>query len=179
MIRRFAIKVFCLCALGLSLTITGLAQNAPPPAAASPPAPADQAQPTRGRRGGGRGNPTPPCGSAVTGKNMAPTSRCFEMRTYTVRAEGPGDINLLHARFRDVTTRLFVKHGMQLVGFWQPVAQPDTLVYMLAYKDNAARDASWAAFNTDPEWVEARTKMNVGVGVVSVFLNAADYSPIK
>jgi hypothetical protein len=110
---------------------------------------------------------------------MAPTSRCFELRTYTVRAEGPGDINLLHARFRDATTRLFLKHGMELVGFWQPVAQPDTLIYMLAYKDNAARDASWAAFNTDPEWVEVRTKMNVGVSVVSVFMNAADYSPIK
>ena len=179
MTYRFAIKPLCFCVLGVSLTVTGLAQNAAPPAPASPATPADQAQPPRGGRGGGRGNPTPPCGSAVTGKNMAPTSRCFELRTYTVRPDGPGNIDLLHARFRDVTARLFVKHGMSLVGFWQPVATPDTLVYMLAYKDNAARDAQWAAFNADPEWVEARTRMNVGVGVVSVFLNAADYSPIK
>ena len=179
MTYRFAIKPLCFCVLGVSLTVTGLAQNAAPPAPASPATPPDQAQPARGGRGGGRGNPTPPCGSAVTGKNMAPTSRCFELRTYTVRPDGPGNIDLLHARFRDVTARLFVKHGMSLVGFWQPVATPDTLVYMLAYKDNAARDAQWAAFNADPEWVEARTRMNVGVGVVSVFLNAADYSPLK
>ena len=110
---------------------------------------------------------------------MAPASRCFELRTYTVRPDGPGNIDVLHARFREVSARLFIKHGMNIVGFWQPVAMPDTLVYMLAYKDNAARDAQWAAFNADPEWVEARTKMNVGLGVVSVFMNASDYSPIK
>ena len=178
MTNRFAITSLRLCVFGVLLTVTGFAQNAAPQAPATP---ADQAQPARGGgRGGGRGgNPTPPCGSAVTGRNMAPASRCFELRTYTVRAEGPGDINLLHSRFRDATTRLFVKHGMQIIGFWQPVAQPDTLMYILAYKDNATRDAQWAAFNADPEWVETRTRMNVGVGVVSVFMNAADYSPIK
>ena len=171
MTQRFAIKSLSLCLLGLSLSVTGLAQTPPSPAA-----PAGQAQPARGGRGG---NPTPPCGSAVTGKNMAPTSRCFELRTYTVRPDSPGNIDVLHARFREVSQRLFLKHGMNVIGFWQPVAMPDTLVYMLAYKDNATRDAQWAAFNADPEWVEARTRMNVGLGVVSVFMNAADYSPIK
>src|SRR4051812_21215451 len=139
MIHRLAAKFLCVCVLGSSLTVPALAQTPPSPAVPVA-APADQAQPARGGRGGGRGgNPTPPCGSAVTGKNMAPTSRCFELRTYTVRPEGPGNIDLLHARFREVTARLFVKHGMAIVGFWQPVATPDVLVYMLAYKDNAAR----------------------------------------
>jgi hypothetical protein len=178
MTQRLAAKSLWLCVFGVLLTVTGLAQNAAPPAPATPAAPADQAQPARGGgRGGGRG--TPPCGSAVTGRNMAPTSRCFELRTYTVRPDSPGNIDVLHARFREVSQRLFLKHGMNVIGFWQPVAMPDTLVYMLAYKDNATRDAQWAAFNADPEWVEARTRMNVGLGVVSVFMNASDYSPIK
>jgi hypothetical protein len=180
MTRRLAATSLWLCVLALSLGVTAFSQTPAPAAPATPAGQAQPAQPSRGGgRGGGRGNPTPPCGAAVTGRNMAPTSRCFEMRTYTVRPEGPGDINLLHARFRDATVRLFVKHGMEIVGFWQPVATPDTLIYILAYKDNAARDAQWAAFNADPEWVETRTRMNVGVGVVSVFMNAADYSPIK
>jgi hypothetical protein len=115
----------------------------------------------------------------VTGKNIAANSRCFELRTYTVQPDSPGTIDLLHSRFRDVTNRLFVKHGMTIVGFWQPLTKPDTLVYMLAYKDNAARDAEWAAFNADPEWVKARTEMNVRVQVDQVFMNAADYSPLK
>jgi hypothetical protein len=176
MIQRFAVKSICLSGLlGLSMTVTGFAQNAAPPA---PSAPAAQAQPARGGRGGG--NPTPPCGSAATGvKNTAADSRCFELRTYAVQPESPGNIDVLHKRFREVSQRLFLKHGMNVIGFWQPVATPDTLIYMLAYKDNAARDAEWAAFNADPEWVKARTEMNVRLMVTQVFMNAADYSPIK
>src|SRR4051795_5870689 len=74
--------------------------------------------------------PTPACGPNLPGKNVAKNSRCFELRTYTVRAGG-GDINLLPARFRDHTNALFKKHGMTIVGFWQPVAKPDQLIYIL------------------------------------------------
>src|SRR6187402_652164 len=101
----------------LSLALSAAAQNAAPAAPPAPATGADQAQPARGGRGGRGGTPTPPCGSAVTGRNMAPTSRCFEMRTYTVRPDGAGNIDILHARFREVTARLFVKHGMSIVGF--------------------------------------------------------------
>jgi hypothetical protein len=163
-----------ICAFGFvvaSLAIQINAQNAP-----AGQMPAGQAQPARGGRGPAV---TPPCGPAVTGKNIAANSRCFELRTYTVRAEGPGNLDLLHSRFRDATTKLFVKHGMTIVGFWQPLTKPDTLIYLMAYKDNAARDAEWAAFGADPEWVKTRTEMNVGTQVESVFLNATDYSPIK
>ena len=59
------------------------------------------------------------------------------------------------------------------------VAKPETLIYMLAYKDGAARDAAWAAFGADPEWVKTRTAMQVNVQVDNVFMSATDYSPIK
>ena len=121
--------------------------------------------------------PTPACGPNLTIKNADKQSRCFELRTYTVR-EG-SSIDLLHSRFRDHTTALFKKHGMTVIGYWQPVAKPDTLIYILAYKDAAARDASWAAFNADPEWVKTRTEMQVNVQVENTFMAATDYSPIK
>jgi NIPSNAP protein len=136
---------------------------------AAAPAPAGQA--ARGPQ------PTPPCGPNLTIKNVDKQSRCFELRTYTVR-EG-SSIDLLHSRFRDHTTALFKKHGMTIVGYWQPVAKPDTLIYILAYKDAAARDAAWAAFNADPEWVKTRTEMQVNVQVDNVFMAATDYSPMK
>ena len=60
---------------------------------------------------------------ASPAKNIASDSRCFELRTYTVKGEGPGSIDLLHSRFRENTNRLFRKHGMTIVGFWQP-AEP-------------------------------------------------------
>src|SRR5438034_4606771 len=75
---------------------------------------------------------TPPCGPGVDIKNTAAESRCFELRTYTVRAGGSAEV--LHARFRDHTIALFQKHGMTVVGFWQPVARLDQLVYILAYR---------------------------------------------
>ena len=93
-----------------------------------------------------RPDPTPPCGPAVTGKNIGKDSRCFELRTYTVQPDSPGNIDLLHSRFREHTNKLFVKHGMTIVGFWQPLTKPDTLIYLMAYKDAATRDAEWAAF---------------------------------
>ena len=122
--------------------------------------------------------PTPACGPNVPMKNVAKDSRCFELRTYTVR-EGGGNIDVLHARFREHTNRLFKKHGMTIVGFWQPVAKPDQLIYILAYKDAAARDASWAAFQADPEWVKVRADMAVTLTVDNVFMVATDYGPIK
>src|SRR3954471_5917723 len=108
--------------------------------------------------------PTPACGPAFQTKNTAKTSRCFELRTYTVR-EGSGNIDVLHARFREHTNALFRKHAMTIVGFWQPVAKPDQLIYILSYKDAAARDAAWAAFQADPDWVKTRADMAVNVQV--------------
>ena len=141
-------------------------------AAAGAQAPAPQ-------RGGAA--PTPPCGPGVTGKNIASDSRCFELRTYTVKGEGPGSIDLLHSRFREHTNRLFRKHGMTIVGFWQPTTpgMENTLIYLLAYKDGAARDAAWSAFRTDPDWTEVTKKMQVGTAVQSVFMNSTDYGPMK
>lgn len=123
--------------------------------------------------------PSPACGPGqpASSKSVDKASRCFELRTYTVR-EG-SSIELLHSRFREHTSTLFRKHGMTIVGYWQPVDKPNTLIYILAYKDNAARDAAWAAFNTDPEWVKTRTEMAVNVQVESVFMGATDYSPLK
>jgi hypothetical protein len=130
--------------------------------------------------GRGPSGPPAPCGPGLTDvKNVVADSRCFELRTYTVRAEGPGDIDMLHKRFRDHTIRLFTKHGMTVVGFWHPTNKPNALVYLMAYKDRAARDASWAAFSADPEWAKVRMELNVGVTVESVFMSATDYSPMK
>jgi hypothetical protein len=142
---------------------------------------AQAGQPAAGGQGAGRAPapPTPACGPNLPAaiKNVAKDSRCFELRTYTVQQGS--SIDLLHSRFRDHTNALFKKHGMTIVGFWQPVAKPDQLIYILAYKDAAARDAAWAAFGADPEWVKTRTEMAVNVQVENVFMSATDYGPIK
>ena len=166
MIQRFRI-LHAIVLSGVFVAVSAVSAGAQAPAAPA------------GR--GGPPNPTPPCGPGVTGKNVASDSRCFELRTYTVRAEGPGSIDLLHDRFRQHTNRLFRKHGMTIVGFWQPLnsGMDRTLIYLLAYKDGAARDAAWNAFRNDAEWKDVTSKMQVGTQVESVFMNSTDYGPMK
>jgi len=111
--------------------------------------------------------------------NVVKDSRCFELRTYTLRPGGRGDLDLLHKRFREATLPYFKRHNMEVVGFWQPVSRPDTLIYLLAFKDAAARDAAWAAFQADPDWIKARNEMTVDLTVVNEFMIATDYGPVK
>jgi NIPSNAP len=176
-------------AITLGLSATFASAQAPPagqaPGAGQAPAagqtPAAGAAPARGGRGGNNGNAPDSCGPNPPPevKNAAKDSRCFELRTYTLRPGGVGDIDLLHARFRQHSIRLLTKAGMTVVGIWQPVAKPDTIVYLVAYKDAAARNAAWTAFNADPEWVKVRTEMNVGISVEQTFMVATDYGMLK
>lgn len=110
--------------------------------------------------------------------------KVFEMRTYYT---APGKMSDLHKRFRDHTCKLFEKHGMELVGFWEPVDEKsglgEKMVYILAYPSREAATASWKAFLADPEWHKARDASEKSGKIVtkveSVFLNALDYSHIK
>ena len=110
-------------------------------------------------------------------------AQVYELRVY---ATHPGKLDDLHARFRDHTNHLFVKHGMTLIGYWTPSDGPEaqnTLVYILAYPSKEAREASWKAFREDPAW-KAAYAASIEDGklvekVESKFLNPTHYSPIR
>jgi hypothetical protein len=121
--------------------------------------------------------PVVPCGPNFDSKNVAKNSRCFELRTYIV--DSPGTLDQLHSRFRDYTMALFKKHGITVVGFWQPTDRPNTLIYLSVYTDRQARDKAWEAFYADPAWAEARKKISVSPTVEAIFMSATDYSPMK
>lgn len=122
--------------------------------------------------------------SGAKSPSIAKDTRLFEMRTYYA---APGKLEALHARFRDHTNRLFVKHGLTLIGYWVPTDKAkgaeNTLVYIIAAPSLDARNKSFASFGADPEWVAARDASEKNGKLVekidSVFLNATDYSPIK
>ncbi len=126
--------------------------------------------------------------SPVIAPGAAKDARVFELRTYTTT---PGNLPLLHARFRDHTLGLFAKHGMTNLWYWQIAKdQPgadDTLIYLLAHPSAAAAATSFAAFRADPAWLGAKAasekkgggSLTMPDGVKSVFLKATDYSSIK
>ena len=109
--------------------------------------------------------------------------RVFELRTYTAPE---GKLPNLEARFRDHTMRIFENHGMTNIGYWTPQDEPDasnTLVYIIAHDSREAAAASWDAFRSDPEWSrvsrESQVDGRIVSGVVSVFLDPLDFSPIQ
>src|SRR6187402_2635832 len=106
-------------------------------------------------------------------------TRCFEMRVYYA---AEGKLDELNKRYRDHTCKLFEKHGMQNIGYWMPLDNPERkLVYLLAYPSREARETSWKAFMGDPDWQKAWKASEVNGKLVakaeSRFLTATDYSP--
>jgi len=133
----------------------------------------------------------PPCGpagqlGAEYSANVDASARCFELRMYTVDPAqvGTGDFNggiqELHQRFREDEAAMFERHGADVIGVWQDNNRPNTLIWMLAYRDTAHRAEVWQKFAADPDWTALRTKYNVPLSAPQVFyMSATDYSELK
>jgi hypothetical protein len=109
--------------------------------------------------------------------------KVYELRTYTAP---DGKLENLHSRFREHTMRIFRKHDMKSVVYFRPADAPlsqNTLIYLLEHPSREAAKTNWDEFRNDPEWkkVAAETQVNgpIVANVVSVFMTATDYSPMK
>ena len=127
-----------------------------------------------------------PCGpsgqlSAKVSGNVASDSRCFELRMYTAEParDGKGGIDNLHQRFREKEVEIFENHGAEVIAVWQRLDDPNTLVWMLAYRDRAHREEVWAAFRADPEWAALRQKYEVPIEANVFMMSATNYSALK
>ena len=130
--------------------------------------------------------PPAPCGpgnqlSKELSRNVATDSRCFEVRMYTAEParDGKGGIDNLHQRFREEEVKIFEKHGAQIIAVWQSLDNPNTLIWMLAYRDRAHREQVWAAFRVDPAWIALRKKYDVPLKATVFMMSATDYSALK
>ena len=120
---------------------------------------------------------TPACAQAPVQPD--PRTAVYELRTYYV---APGKLEALNARFRQHTLKLFERHGMTNVAYWNDMDAPNgRVIYILAYPSRAAREADWKAFSQDPEWREVVAASEANGKLVekveSVFMNMTDYSP--
>ncbi len=118
-------------------------------------------------------------GKASSALAVEPDTRVYEMRVYYA---AEGKLEALNARFRDHTVKLFEKHGIENIGYWEPIENPERkLIYFLAYPSREAREASWKAFKEDPEWQKAQKASEVDGKLVAKvetkFFKATDYSP--
>jgi hypothetical protein len=101
------------------------------------------------------------------------------MRTYYA---APGKLDALQARFRDHTCAIFEKRGIQNIGYWVPLDNPDNkLIYIIGFPSREAATNSWKSFFADPEWQKVQKASEANGRLVSkvesVFLKPTDYSP--
>jgi hypothetical protein len=106
----------------------------------------------------------------------------YELRTYHCL---PGRLPALLKRFETATIRLFEKHGIKQLGFWTVAIgeSSNDLVYILQWDSLAERDARFAAFQKDPEWIEARRKSEEDgpllTSITNSILNPTAFSAAK
>jgi len=83
----------------------------------------------------------------------------FELRTYEVP---DGRFAELAERFRSETWRYFARHGIDVLGYWQPIVDglPDEsrLLYLVRFADAEQARQAWSQLRTDPEWLGVRQR---------------------
>ena len=121
----------------------------------------------------------------TVGKGAA--ERVFELRTYVTPE---GKLEALHKRFRDHTCQLFVKYGMQNIGYWNPTdaeaGASNKLIYVLGHPSKEAGLKAFESFRADSGWIAAKKESEKDGsltvqpgGVKSVYMKATDFSPIR
>ena len=125
-----------------------------------------------------------------------------EFRIYKLH---PGRLEAFKHRFEQVSVPLFAARGIRLLGFWEigklkdhepqvcagGVFQPatgcefgrDDVAYLVAFDSIEQRDAAWAAWVKDPEWLEAKKTSEADGPIVAeeicYLLSATEFSPMK
>ena len=107
----------------------------------------------------------------------------LELRIYTCE---PGKLEACNERFRDHTTQLFEKHGIENIAYWVASEGPtagNTLYYIIRHTSREAATKSWEAFRADPEWQAVRQASEEKHGKILakppevIFMTETDYSP--
>ncbi|MBI2684735.1 MAG: NIPSNAP family protein [Acidobacteria bacterium] len=111
-------------------------------------------------------------------------ARVFELRVY--HAPAYRQLRALHDRFEGPEIPIFHRCGIHpalytsaLFGPWMP-----NLIYFTPFDSLGAREAAWAKFMADEEWVRVRTESVAEHGQINAFFKvalyrAAGYSPVK
>ncbi len=109
--------------------------------------------------------------------------RTLERRTYTAM---PDKLPNVLARFRNHTTKLFKKHGMENIAYFTTIPKdgsPSKLLYFLAHKSPEAGKASFDAFRLDPKWIAVKEASEKDGKIVekteSIYMSPTNFSTIR
>jgi hypothetical protein len=116
----------------------------------------------------------------LTSKVNADSNRLFELRIYH---SVPGKLPLMESRFRDTTSKILVRHHLNVVGYWiTEDASDNSFVFLFAHESREEAKRNWEAFRLDPEFQEI-VKAEQGERTLekadTLFLRATDFSPMR
>ncbi len=105
----------------------------------------------------------------------------YELRIYHA---APGKLRALSRRFEHSTLKFFDKHGIRPIGFWIPViGESNDLYYILEWENLDEREKNWGAFQSDPEWIQARAESEAEgplyTHITNLILSPTSYSRLK
>lgn len=97
----------------------------------------------------------------------------------------PGRLPALLKRFETLTLGIWERHGIRQAGFWTTVVGESNqdLHYLLEWSSLAEREAKWAAFVADPEWIAGRAETEkdgqIVMSVSNAILQPTAFSAVK
>lgn len=106
----------------------------------------------------------------------------YELRVYHCVT---GRMPALLKRFDTITLKLWDKHGIRQAGFWTVAvgSSNQDLYYLVQWESLAEREIKWAAFQSDPEWIEKRAETEkdgpIVASVSNTFLEPTSFSLVK
>ncbi|MGG1596653.1 NIPSNAP family protein [Paenibacillus naphthalenovorans] len=101
----------------------------------------------------------------------------YELRIYHIH---PGRMQAINDRFSNHTLRIFAKHSIKVIDFWEDInPEHNRLYYVLEFADKEAREAAFSAFQSDPEWQKVKSDSEKDGPIVekleSIFLKRVPY----
>jgi len=113
----------------------------------------------------------------------ADSNRVFELRIYHAL---PGKLPAMESRFRDTTSKLLVKHDLNVIGYWTPdsksPAWDNTFVFLLAHSSREEAEKNWREMAADPgfqEIIKSEQKERLLDKADTVYMQPTDFSPMK
>jgi hypothetical protein len=92
----------------------------------------------------------------------------------------------MESRFRDTTSKLLVRHNLNVIGYWVPDSKSrsldSTFVFLLAHSSREEAEKNWREMGADPgfqEVIKSEQKERLLDKADTMYMQPTDFSAMK